>query len=333
MSPRVLVLAAAILVIASGATAYALRERHDYQRRQASTPQQPVATQQITGPRIVFRHTGLDQSYGLVAMVGLENPGGPREFTDLPCDRVYATATDATCLQTQRGVATKFRLLQVDQDWQIANSHPLAGIPSRTRISPDGSLLASTSFVTGHSYLQVGFSTATTIRSFDGTDYGNLESFELDLGAGPTQPRDRNIWGVTFADDDHTFYASVGTGGHTFLVQGDLKRQSLKGIRQNAECPSLSPDGRQIAYKVANGKHWTPAVLDLGTGRQVLLHGEQRSIDDQLEWLDDDTLLYGVPRSDERGVSDIWAIDITADAQPRLMIEQAWSPAVIRSSG
>ena len=42
-------------------------------------------------------------------------------------------------------------------------SWPLAGIPSRTRVSPDGVFVASTAFVTGHSYAGGGFSTETRI--------------------------------------------------------------------------------------------------------------------------------------------------------------------------
>jgi protease II len=115
-------------------------------------------------------------------------------------------------------------------------------------------------------------------------------------------------------------------------VQGDLAARTLTSVRQNAECPSVSPDGTHVAYKVA-GKgdpHWTFAVLDLTTGEETLLSGETRNVDDQAEWLDDDTLLYGMPREDEPGVTDVWALDTHADATPELLIEQAWSPAVVR---
>ena len=75
--------------------------------------------------------------------------------------------------------------------------------------------------------------------------------------------------------------------------------------------------------------HWTFAVLDLATGRQTLLAGETHNVDDQAEWLDDDTILYGLPRDGEPGVTDVWALD-TSDATPELLIQQAWSPSVVR---
>ena len=212
----------------------------------------------------------------------------------------------------------------------------LPGIPSRTRLSPDGTLVSSTTFVSGHSYMQVGFSTATEIRDVGGSGHGNLEKFDLVLARqASVAPRDRNIWGVTFADDDNTFYATVGTGGETYLVRGDLAARTLTSVADHVECPSLSPDGTRIGFKQATERDgqtwWTPAVLDLATGERTVLAGETRNVDDQVEWLDDDTLLYGLARDDEPGVTDVWAARHHAPTpQPRLLIEQAWSPAVVR---
>ncbi|WP_206056762.1 PD40 domain-containing protein [Nocardioides sp. GY 10113] len=229
-------------------------------------------------------------------------------------------------------MVTRYRLVELDADLNESSSVALPGMPSRTRISPDGSLIATTTFVAGHSYMQEGFSTATEIRKVGGGGYGNLERFTLILDGKEVHPRDRNIWGVTFADDN-AFYATVATGDHTWLVRGDLEARTLTSLRQNAECPSVSPDGARIAYKVgdtASGTHWSFAVLDLATDEETVLKGETANVDDQAEWLDDDTILYGLPRDDEAGVTDVWSLDTTADATPQLLIEQAWSPAVVR---
>jgi hypothetical protein len=37
-----------------------------------------------------------------------------------------------------------------------------------------------------------------------------------------------------------------------------------------------------------------------------------------------------MPRDDQPGIDDVWEIDTRADAKPKLLIEQAWSPAVVR---
>jgi hypothetical protein len=89
-----------------------------------------------------------------------------------------------------------------------------------------------------------------------------------------------------------------------------------------------------VAFKVdvdpGRRTAWQLAVLDVAAGTRTLLERSARGLDDQPEWLDDDTLLYGLARPDEPGVTDVWAIDVEADAQPRLLIEQAWSPSVVR---
>ncbi len=330
---RLVTFVALVLVMAAAATAYAVHDRQRYRAVHSRPPAAATSEQQVTGPRIVFRHTGVDDHYGSVAMVPLSDPGGPRTFVGVNCDRVYATATDASCLQIQRGITTSYRLLELDRNWNVVQRDSLPGIPSRTRLSRDGSLVADTTFVSGHSYMQIGFSTATEIRSFDGSSFGNLEKFALVINGRQVSPVDRNVWGVTFAPDDDTFYATVGTGGKTYLVRGSIRDRTLTSIRENAECPSLSPDGTHVAYKVNVGHgqtYWTPAVLDLRTGAQTLLTGEKRNVDDQVEWLNDHTLLYGVPETGQSGADDVWELGTTAASQPQLLIKDAWSPAVVR---
>lgn len=339
MSHRVRVVAFLVVLVSVVAvtTAYAIGAATGYQRRYGTTKTVTVADQQqgtalASGPRLVFRHTGVDDEYGHVAVVSLADPGGPRAFAEMVCDRVAATATVTSCLRTQRGVATTYSMTLYDEGWDELDHVGLPGIPSRTRLSPDGSLVASTTFVSGHTYQQVGFSTRTEIRDVGGRGYGDLEDFDLVLHGRSVRPQDRNIWGVTFADGD-TFYATVGTGGRTYLVRGDLRARTLTSVADHVECPSLSPDGTRIGFKQATQRDgqtwWTPAVLDLGTGRRTVLAGETRDVDDQVAWLDDDTLLYGVPRDDEPGVTDVWALDTNAAAVPVLLVEQAWSPTVV----
>ncbi|WP_134765948.1 hypothetical protein [Nocardioides sp. 1609] len=333
----VFVVVVAVVVVSVGS--FVLTQAATHGERFSAPPDLPTTplADVADGPRLVFRHTGVDDHYGLVAVVPLDDPGGPRAFTDVACDRVAASAGPApvvSCLRAERGLVPRFDQVLLDAAWGETEQHPLRGIPSRTRLSPDGSLVSSTSFVSGHSYLQAGFSTVTEIHEVGGESLGNLERFDLVVDGSTTTARDRNIWGVTFMDDD-TFYATAATGGRTYLVRGDLGARTLTAVRENAECPSLSPGGGQVAYKVAGAggrpdSHWTIGVLDLATGTERLLTGQRATIDDQVEWLDDDTLLYGLPRSDEAGVTDVWSLDVDPDAEPRLLVADAWSPAVVR---
>ncbi|MCW2758752.1 MAG: hypothetical protein JWO46_2498 [Nocardioidaceae bacterium] len=333
---RIVVFAVVVTVAVIGAVGYAVHDRTRYQKRIAEAPKvaSTAADAYDKAPRIVFRNTAIGTSYGLVATVPLADPSAPRALTTVACDRVDASEKGASCLRTERGVVTGYSWLDLSPSWATEHTEPLAGIPSRTRLSADGTLVASTSFVTGHSYMQIGFSTATVVRKVGGSSYGNLERFQLILDGKKVNPTDRNVWGVTFAADDNTFYATVATGGTPYLVKGDLAKRTLTTLRSPAECPSLSPDGTHVAYKVNQGSgsttHWTIGVLDLATGTQVLLTGEKASVDDQVEWLDDQTLLYGLPRADEAGVTDVWAIGTDAAATPRLFLKQAWSPSVVR---
>ena len=330
---RVIVFVAVVAVVATAATAYAVRDARRFQERSNRPPKaaQAPITAIPDGPRIAFRHTGLDSRYGTVALVSADEPGGARAFTGATCDRVDATVDGASCLRTERGVV--FEADQLSPDWTVVDTHRLPGIPSRTRMSEDASLVATTSFVSGHSYMTQGFSTVTDVREVGGRDHGNLEKFQLVIDGREVSPSDRNVWGVTFRDD-RSFFATVGTGGSTYLVAGDLDRRTLTTVTENAECPSLSPDGNRVAFKVdvapGDQKVWQLAVMDLATGRRTELSGSPRGIDDQVEWLDDDTLLYGLPRDGEAGVTDVWSLDVGRETRPTLLIADAWSPTVIR---
>lgn len=242
---------------------------------------------------------------------------------DLSCERVYYAAGRGICM----GIAPS----GVDYTAQIFNSkmetlHQLAltGLPSRARVSSDGRYGAMTVFVTGDSYLSspTAFSTRTTILDMaSGKQIGQLEQFKVTKDGKPFDAVDFNFWGVTFdPKDSNRFYATLGTGGVHYLVEGDIRDKSMRTLREGVECPSLSPDGRQIAYKSRIGKEarWRLRVLELSTLADHAV-AEDRSIDDQVEWLDDNTLAY----SDERNV---YTVPADGSGEPELLVKDASSP-------
>ena len=326
-----------VLVVLVGTGWYVTAEVRRARAEQAAPSQVEVTEGVLDGPHVLFRGTAPGELYGRVAAVALDDLAGPRQVTPAVCDRVDSDGETTVCLRTDRGVVTTYEAQVLDAAWRPTASWPLPGLPSRTQQSPDG-LVATTSFVTGHSYATTGFSTETTVHGADGAEVsGNLEDFTLLVDGKRVAPVDRNVWGVTFVDE-RRFYATVQSQSldRTWLVRGDLAERTLVTLLDGVECPSLSPDGTRLAFKHdarAPGEatpRWTPAVLDLDTMAVTVLDTEERSVDDQITWLDDATLLYGLPRADEPGTTDVWALPADGAAGPVVAIPQAWSPSVVR---
>jgi hypothetical protein len=203
----------------------------------------------------------------------------------------------------------------------------LGGVPSRARVSPDGRLGATTTFVVGHSYNQDGFSTQTLLIDLrTGKRLANLEDFTILRDGRPFKSVDFNFWGVTFARNSNRFYATLGTGGKTYLVEGNVKAKTGRVLAENVECPSLSPDNSRIAYKklVGGRGHWRLHVLDLHTMLSTPL-AETRIVDDQAEWLDDGRVLYGLG-------GQTWVVNADGTGRPQLYLRNGLSPAVVRAA-
>ena len=334
---RWLVLSAVTAFLLSGAGIYAVSAFQRLQESLGALPPVAVAAGNTGLPAdsfVLFRNTAVGQGYGMAATVALANPAGPRTIGSAPCDRVYSVGTGLVCLSTNRGLATTFGATLYGANWQQLHSWSLSGIPSRARASRDGTLVATTVFVTGHSYAGTGSSTETVIRSVAGPAKDeNLEQFALIVNGGQVTATDRNIWGVTFVPGQpDAFYATAASSGLHWLVRGSISNRTLTAVHDGVECPSISPDGTRIAFKKNTGSglkpHWKIAILDMATGGETIL-SEGRSVDDQIEWIDNKSLLYGMSRDGEAGDSDIWRITADAGGQPELYIEHAWSPSVV----
>ena len=278
-------------------------------------------------PELIFQSVTRGDTYAQVASVALSDPGGDRSFTGLVCERVYYAAGQGLCLVPENGFVSTFYAYIYGKDFVPRTRIELAGPVSRARVSPDGRYGAATVFVFGHSYADANFSTQTLLIDMAaGKSIGDLEDFAVFKDDVRITSPDVNFWGVTFADTGDDFYATLRTGGKTFLVRGNVATREMRVIHEGVECPSLSPDGKRIAFKKRFDEgmitSWRPYVLELATMAETPL-AEERSIDDQIEWLDDRTVLYGHE-------GNIWSVPADGSGAAQLFLKEALSPAVLR---
>jgi hypothetical protein len=324
--------AALVLVLISMPVVAEVGVRTVSSRTNALAAAPAALTAALQSPHVLFRHTGTDAAYGELSVAPLDRPDGALVNAPIACERLAYAAGQGICLQADRGVFTRYKALLLDRDLQPHAVIPLDGSISRTRISPDGRVGAVTVFVAGDSYTNTSLSTRTILIDMaTGDVLGELEGFTTWREGARFKAPDFNFWGVTFTRDSNVFYASLQTGGKTYLVRGELGLRRFTVIRDNVECPSISPDNRIVAFKKrVDGAptRWRFALFDLSSGRESLLDAETRSVDDQIEWLDSTHVLYGVPRPDS-AVTDVWVAPIDGSAPARVFIPAAESPAVV----
>ena len=325
MRSRVLVFALLVVVCLAGAGA-AIVSATSAGGTQSGAAARTVLRDARADGRSLALYRLLDRD-GTIAAAPAGNAAGERTLLPLACDRVHFSGGRGLCLARGEGFAAGYRAKVFGPDLRVQGEVDVAGVPSRARVSPDGRHGSVTLFVSGHSYAEAGeFSTETTLIDLErGEKIANLEELSVTHDGRLVTAIDVNFWGVTFPRDGDRFYATMATGGRTYLVEGSISRLTARVIHENVECPSLSPDGTRVAYKRrtgSKGRLWRLTVLDLATMSETPL-AELRSIDDQAEWLDDDRVLYGAD-------GDVWMAPADGGGRPQRYIANAASPAAVR---
>ncbi|MGW0880387.1 TolB family protein [Streptomyces sp. NPDC002671] len=337
---RILVLLSAVVALAAVGVASVLHASARADRRnhtQAGGPQITPGTVTLTEHgRMVFRNMAWGPHRDELVSVPANDPAGPRTASGVKCLRFYAASGTGVCLQAVHGpVSDTYRALILDARLKERDRYDVPGIPSRARVSPTGHYAAWTAFVGGDSYAGTNFSTrAAIVDTRTGELISSLETFRIIKYGHSYRSADANFWGVTFASDDRTFYATMATKGKTYLIRGDLRARTVTTVHTNVECPSLSPDGTRIAFKkrvkgLSKDAPWRLYVLDLRTMRETPL-GVSRSVDDQAVWEDDRTIVYALPG--DFG-ADLYQVPADGSGQPRRIARSAVSPAFLGDTG
>jgi hypothetical protein len=317
-------LCAASAALAAGYAAHVMRGPD------ASAPAVTRLASRPAVPYALVRSTAPDDSFRRIVAVPLATPSDPGYVAPLECERVYFAAGRGVCLAVVvAGVTAEHVAYIFDERFERIHTLPLTGLPSRARVSPDGSRAAITVFERGHSYADDGFSTRTTVVDVTtGQLLGDLERYDVTRDGVRFSGVDFNFWGLTFQSDSNRFYATLATAGQHYLVEGDIDAKTARVVATGIECPSLSPDNTRLAYKSRlEPGVWQLRVRDLRSGSDVPLSRETRSVDDQVEWLDDDRVLYHITGA--RG-ADIWSLEVDGSEPPVLLREYAYSPSVVR---
>lgn len=336
---RILILVSAVVLLAAiGALAVvrASSRAEEKDRVQAGGP--PITPGPVSlaagdgGRRIVFRNMAWGPHRDELATAAAGAPEGPRTASGVSCLRFHAAAGTGVCLQADKGgVQDAYKAVVLDARLKEVDSRPLAGIPTRARVSPGGHLVAWTVFVGGDSYAGTNFSTRTSLLDLRSGRYdASLEDFTIHKDGKTYRNADVNFWGVTFAADERTFYATLATGGRTHLVRGDLAARTVTTLRENLECPSLSPDGTRLVFKkrvpgLSADAPWRLYVLDLATMAEAPL-AEERSVDDQVVWTDDRTVVYSLPG--DFG-ADLYSLPADGGGAPARLMTSALAPAFL----
>lgn len=282
---------------------------------------------------VVNRVPGDD--YGRLA---IRHTDGTRTLLDRSCMRVHIAGDHGVCLSETDDIpvsfdTTFFEASNLDVD---IKGYPSA-LPSRARMSPTGRFSAVTAFVTGASYVDIGTET-TTIVTIDEIDSNRLlrgaNQFDIASDEDRFQTFDAQYWGITFAPDEDEVYVTGFYGEQPEIMRGTLNDMTLAPTGWIGSCPSLSPDGKTLVFKEARQDGTFELVaVDVESNTKMKL-GEERSVDDQVEWLDNDTILYAVhPEGGDNPVQpefDIWMLDIAPGSEPVLFLPNADSPAVAR---
>lgn len=280
-------------------------------------------------PYLLVRSMRTDGSFGKLLLAPLSAPDGPAYETPLDCDRAAMARTLGVCLSMEGSESPAHYLDVFDERFARVHRIPLAGVPNRIGLARDRDLAAISAAEHTHDDPAVDFVPRTIVVDLRaGKVVADLADFRFAGLRAPASQRPA-VSDVTFANDGDRFFARLQDRDAPHLVEGRLSTRSGRIVRRGVESPALSPDETRIVYRQRAGFSDPPTLrlYDLRTGADEALTSEPRSVEDQVEWLDADRILYHLTGASG---ADIWVLRVDGTEAPRVLRARAYAPAVVR---
>jgi hypothetical protein len=282
----------------------------------------------ITPPFLIFRTLAPPEVHGHVAILPLPPASAPQRVSSLQCARLHYAGGRGVCLvQELFGTVTRHAGYIFDRHLRRGLRIGLAGVPTRVRVAPDGRRAAITTYAEEETPEGERLATDTVIVDLgsarvvaDLRHFAIHDSRHMPL-AGPV-----DVGSVSFTRDGNRFFAALTTPTERYIAAGSITEERMTTIRAGLVSEALSPDETRLAVKKL-GPHgfWQLAVLDLQTGTARDLAQGSRSVDDQVEWLDPQHVLY---HDVNEGQTSLWALPIDGVTGPSLLVPNAYCGTV-----
>jgi hypothetical protein len=289
-----------------------------------------TALKPLPTPFIMFRTLAPPRAHGRIAMAALAS-SDVRHLTSLRCARVaYAGGRGLCLVEEAEGMVVDHVAEIFDRSFRRVGRLALAGVPTRVRVSPDGRIGAITTYAEEESPAGERLAIESVLIDLNASQVlADLRDFRLDVSDAQTVVGPLDFASVSFDRDPDRFFATLSTPTERWVIVGSLRERRLRLLKADFATEALSPDGNRLVVKqrVGDRGFWQLGVLDLSTLIAHTVNQNGRSVDDQVEWLDNDHLVYHDANDQGTGV---WVAATDGLSEPHLLIPDAFSPVVVR---
>jgi hypothetical protein len=284
----------------------------------------------LPAPFVMFRTLAPPRAHGRIAMAALAS-SDVRHLTPLRCARVaYAGGRGLCLVEEAEGVVVDHAAEVFDRSFRRVGRVALAGVPTRVRVSPDGQIGAITTYAEEESPAGERLAIESVLVDLNaGEVLADLRDFRLDVADKPALVGPLDFASVSFDRDRDRFFATLSTLAARWVIVGSIRDRRLQLLTPDFATEALSPDGSRLIVKQRLGDRgfWQLGVMDLSTLIVHTVNQNGRSVDDQVEWLDNDHLVYHDANDQGTGV---WVVAADGLSEPRLLIPDAFSPVIVR---